>query len=85
MLRRVGLPWEICTHSQLPVARYKDCTNTSYILKGSFEEGEPKNVNLQVVQKEHLPVWACKLLRLVQRLIGPPVEICAHSELPVAR
>ena len=84
--RREGPQVEICGHSKLPVARYKGCTNARYILKGSyFEEVEPKNVNLPVVQKEHLPVRVCKLLRLVQRRVGTPVEIYAHSELPVAR
>ena len=83
--RRVGQAVEICAHTELPDARYKACTNARYILKGSFEEGEPKNVNLALVEKAHLPLRACKLLRLLQRRKGQPVKIYAHSELTVAR
>ena len=56
--RRVGSAVEIYAHSELPVARKKGCTNTRYILKAIFEEGEPKNVNLALVEKAHLPVRA---------------------------
>ena len=54
--RRVGQAVEICAHTELPDARYKACTNARYILKGSFEEGEPKNVNLALVEK---PTFLC--------------------------
>ena len=83
--RRVGPAVEICAHSELPVARYKGCTNARCIWKGSLGEGEPKYVNLALVEKTHLPVRGCKLLRLMQRRVVPPVEICTHSELPFAR
>ena len=56
--RHVAPPVEICTHSEVPVARFKGCTNARCVCKGSFEKGEPKNVNLAVVEITHLPVPA---------------------------
>ena len=54
-------------------------------MKKKLWEGEPKNVNPVWVQKAYRPTRACKLLRLLQRRIGPPMEICANSGLFLAR
>ena len=62
---------EICENSELPFSQYSVCTNERCKRKGSYGEGEPKNVNLEWMQKAHLQGRASKLLRLLQRRIVP--------------
>ena len=76
---------EIRANSELPVTWNNGCTEARCISKGSYGEGQPENVNLALVQWAHRPGRACKLLRFMHRGIGPSMEICANSELPVAR
>ena len=76
---------EICSISGHPVARYNGCTNARCIWKGSWGEGEPKNVNLETVQKAHRPERASKLLRFLHRRLWPWTKIYANSGLPVAQ
>ena len=45
---------------------------------------EPKNVIIVSVQKAHFAVRACKQPGFMQRRIGPTVQICGSSELPLA-
>ena len=35
------------------------------------------------MENPHLPVWACKLLQFTERSIGPTMEICVNSGLPI--
>ena len=55
MKRRIGPPIQICAHSELHVARYYGCTKARCMSKGSYGEGELKNVNLALVQTAHRP------------------------------
>ena len=52
---------------------YRVCTNAIYIRKGSYGNGEPKNVNLILVQKAHFALRASKLPVFMHRGIGPSV------------
>ena len=85
MQRRIRRQIQISSHSELHVTRYYVCTKARCISKGSYGEGKPKNVNLALVQTAHQPLRASKLLRLLQRRIGRPIQICANSELHIAR
>ena len=84
-LRLIVPSIEICVNSELPIARHKVCTNPRFNSKGSYGEGESKNVNIVFEQKAHLPGRASKLLRFLQRRIVPCMKICANSELLIAR
>ena len=84
MQRLIRQSMEISANSELPIARYNICTKARCIWKGIYGEGEPKNVNLVLVRKAHRPWRACKQLRALKRSIGPSMEICANSELPIA-
>ena len=53
--------------------------------KEAMGKESPKNVSLAMVQTTHSPLRGSKLLRLMQRSIGPPIQTCAHSGLHVAR
>ena len=50
---------------------HRVCTNAIYIWKGSYLNGEPKNVILVLVQKANFAVRACKLPVFMHRRIGP--------------
>ena len=76
---------EIFANAEFPLARYSACTNAKGTLNGSYGEGEPENVNFESVRKAHQPERACKLMDLMHRRIGPSMEICANSQLPLAR
>ena len=54
------------------------------ILKGSYGDGEFKNVLPQLVHKLYLPVWGRKLPRFMRSSIGPGMEICENSGLPIS-
>ena len=84
MQRRIGPSVQICGNSGFLSPRYRVCTNVIYILKGSYGNGEPKNVILVLVQKAHFPVRACKLPGFMQRRIGPSLQICGKSGHPFA-
>ena len=77
--RRIVPKKEICANSELPVARNKGCTVARCIWKGSYGEGETKNVNLELAQKAHPPGWARKLLCLLQRRVVPSKEYSAYQ------
>ena len=61
---------------------YRVCTNAIVISKGSYGNGESKNVILVSVEKAHLAVRTCKVSGFIQRLIGPPVLIGRNSRQP---
>ena len=54
-----------------------------FISKGSYGYGEPKNVLLYFMEKPHLPVRVCKLPRFMGGSVGPRMEICETSGLPI--
>ena len=47
---------------------YRVCTNAIYICKGSYGGGEPKNLNLVLVQKAHFAVRDCKPPNFMHRV-----------------
>ena len=57
------------------------CTRATIISKGSFREGEPKNIIFELVQKAYKPLQGCKLLVFMYRHIGPTMEISVSSGL----
>ena len=81
----VGPSVEICVKSGLPLARYNVCTNARCICRGSLGDGELEYESPGSVQKAHQRGRACKLLRPQRFSVGPWVEICAKSGLPLAR
>ena len=60
---------------------YHVYTKAVVISKGSYGEGEPKNINLGLVQEAYLPEGAIKLAGFMQRRIRPIIEICGNSGL----
>ena len=81
-MQRTKVPsMEIRVHSRLILARYKGCTNASFILSKSYGHEEFKNANPFSVQKAHKAVWAGQNLRPMQRRTLTSMEICVHSRL----
>ena len=76
---------EIRVHSRLIQARYKGCTNASFILSRSYGHEEFKNVNPFSVQKAHKAVRAGQYLRPMQRRIVSSMDFRVHSRLILAR
>ena len=83
--RHIGPTMEIFAISGLLLARYNGWTKARCIWKGSYGDGEPKNLNLELVQKANRQGRACKLLCIQHRRIASTMEICATSGLLLAR
>ena len=83
MQRRIGPIIEILEVQGYVSSSYHVCTKAIFISKGSYGEGDPKNINLWLVQEAYLPVGAIKLAGFMQRRIGPIIEICGNSGLPI--
>ena len=75
---------EIRVHSRLNLARYKGCTNASFVFSRSYGHEEFKNVNPISVQKADKAVQAGQYLRPMKRRIEPSMEIRVHSRLILA-
>ena len=82
--RPIEQSMEIRVHSRPFLARYKGCTNASYILSRNYGHEEFKNINPFSVQKAHKAVQACQYLRPLQRRIVS-MEIRVHSRPFLAR
>ena len=85
MQRRIVPSMEIPVHSRLILARYKFCTNASFILSRSYGHEEFTNENPISVQKAHKAVVAGQYLHPMQRRLGPSMDIRVHSRLILAR
>ena len=72
---------EICVHSRVILARYKDCTNARCILSRRYGHEEFKKVNPFLVQKAHKTVRDGQYLRSLQCPIVPFMEIRVHCRL----
>ena len=57
---RMATSVKICESRGYLSPWYRVCTNAIYIWKGSYGDGEPKNLNLVLVQKAHFAVRDCK-------------------------
>ena len=64
---------------------YSVCIKTMVISKGSYGHGEFKNVLPQSVQIPYLPLRGSKVPGFMGGSIGPRMEICATSALPIYR
>ena len=62
---------------------YSVCIKTMVISKGSYGLGEFKNVLPQSAQIPYLPLRGSKVPRFMGGSIGPGMEICATSALPI--
>ena len=78
----LGQQWKFSEFRGYLSPWYHVCTNAMFILKPSYGCGEPKNSITQSVQKPHRQVPSCKLPRVMQRHIGPAIEIFGISGLP---
>ena len=76
---------EISVNSCIPIAKvYLVSTKGIFISKESYGYGESKNVFPQSVQTPYLHVRAWKQPRFMRSSIGPTMEICVNSGLPIA-
>ena len=62
---------------------YRVCTEAMVISKGSYEHGEFKIVSPYSVQIPYLPLRGSKVPRFMGGSIGPRMEICVTSALPI--
>ena len=76
---------EIGVHSRLILARYKGCTNPTWILSRSYGREEFRYLNPFSVQKSHKALRAGQYLRPMQLRVVPSMEIGVHSRLILAR
>ena len=53
-------------------------------MKRKLENGEPKNIILELVQKGYKPLRDCKLPAFIYRTIGPTNEISENLGHPIA-
>ena len=54
-----------------------------YQKEATLMHAEPKNAIPALVQKVHFAVRACKVTVFMQRRIGPTVQMCGNSGLPL--
>ena len=78
-----GQEWKYAKLRAYLSAWYRVSTRGMFIWKGSYGYGELKNVLLKSLEKLHLPVWVCKLPRFMNGSIGPWMEICENSGMPI--
>ena len=62
---------------------YRVCTKAMVISKGIYGHGESKNVLPKSVQTLYLPLRGSKVPRFMGGSIGPRMEICESSALPI--
>ena len=60
------------------------CIEAKFILKGSWRDGEAKNINLDLVQIRYKPLRAYKLTAFIYWRMGPTIEIIEISVHPIA-
>ena len=84
MQRHIGPAPDIFGISGLPITMVPCLHRCKCILKGSYGCGEPKNAVSLSVQLPHRLVPSCKLPRVMQRHVGPVMEIFRIWGLPIA-
>ena len=65
--------------------RYRVCTKSMIVSKGSYGCGEHKNVISSSVQKPYVRLRARKLPNVMHRRIWPTLEICGSSGPPIPK
>ena len=86
--RFMGCKGPECKNAELDAYQsswYRVCTKEMVISKGSYGHGEFKNVLPQSVQIPYLPVRGRKVPNFMGGSIGPRMEICGISGLPILR
>ena len=71
-----GQHWKYAEFRDYLSPRYCACTKATFILKGTYRGGEPKNVVIAWVQKTYLPLQDSKLPGFMHRSTWPTMEIC---------
>ena len=79
----IGPRMEICEISALQSPWYRVCTKAMVVSKGSYGHGESKNVLSKWVQIPYLPLRGSNVPRFKGGSIGPRMEICEISALPI--
>ena len=79
----IGSRMEICEASGLPIPMDSVFTKAMVISKGIYGYEELKNLFPRLVQIPYLPERRRKLLRIMGCSIGPRMEICGTSGLPI--
>ena len=78
-----GPEWKYAKLRPYQYPRYRVCTKAMVISKGSYGHGEFENVLPQSVQIPYLPLRGSKVPRFMGGSIGPRMEICETSALPI--
>ena len=78
-----GTEWKYAKLRPYQSPWYRVCTKAMVISKGSYGHGEFKNVLPQSVQIPYLPLRGSKVPRFMGGSIGPRMEICETSVLPI--
>ena len=78
-----GTEWKYAKLRPYQSPWYSVCIKAMVISKGSYGHGEFKNVLPQSVQIPYLPLRGSKVPRFMGGSIGPRMEICETSALPI--
>ena len=78
-----GTEWKYAKLRPYQSPWYHVCTKAMVISKGSYGHGEFKIVSPQSVQIPYLPLRGSKVPRIMGGSIGPRMEICETSALPI--
>ena len=78
-----GPEWKYAKLRSYQSPWYSVCIIAMVISKGSYGHGEFKNVLPQSVQIPYLPLRGSKVPRFIGGSIGPRMEICETSALPI--
>ena len=78
-----GTEWKYAKLRPYQSPWYRVCTKAMAISKGSYGHGEFKNVLPQLVQISYLSLRGRKVPRFMGGSIGPRMEICETSALPI--
>ena len=78
-----GQEWKYAKLRSYQSPWYSVCIKAMVISKGSYGHGEFKNVLPQSVQIPYLPLRGSKVPRFMGGSIGPRMEICETSALPI--
>ena len=78
-----GTEWKYAKLRPYQSPWYRVCTKAMVISKGSYRHGEFKNVLPQLVQISYLSLRGRKVPRFMGGSIGPRMEICETSALPI--
>ena len=79
----IGSRKEICEDSGLPIPMDSIFSKAMVISKGSYGHEELKNLIHRLVQIPYLAERRRKLPRIIGGNIGPTMEICRSSGLPI--